>query len=56
MVRSGEVDGRSGEELGKAYRRGINKGLYKILLLEMREEIGAGDSVAGVFLKISRVL
>ncbi len=31
MVRADEVDVRSGEELGKAYRRGINKGLYKIL-------------------------
>ncbi|MEA3275714.1 MAG: glutamate synthase large subunit [Pseudomonadota bacterium] len=31
MVRRGESDGHSGEELGKTYRRGINKGLYKIL-------------------------
>jgi glutamate synthase (NADPH/NADH) large chain len=31
MVRRGEADGRPGAELGKTYRRGIVKGLYKIL-------------------------
>ena len=31
MVRWGETDGRGGAELGKVYRRAINKGLYKIL-------------------------
>jgi glutamate synthase (NADPH/NADH) large chain len=31
MVRRGETDGRGGVDLGKVYRRAINKGLYKIL-------------------------
>jgi glutamate synthase (NADPH/NADH) large chain len=31
MVRSGQVKGKPAEQLGQSYRKGINKGLYKII-------------------------